>query len=243
MKPRLRICRHADEYAKKAAEELNRIIVRFENRYRLISISGGSTPFPVYRALAPIVARYGMAGLCYWIQTDERMVSANDERSNQKAIAESLFSGDFLPDSNFAPLGQDIKQMFTKLPPELHPPAPIDLVILGTGTDGHTASLFPDTDWLTRDTGYGYAIFAPASQPEKRISLTLNRIMQAREVVFLVTGAAKQNVIENIFMNEYYESPAAYIARNRPTSWLLDPEAASIALGSYLSQLPDAGYM
>ncbi len=237
------LVRRAQNYAETAASQINSIIAAAGNRPFLTSLSGGSTPFPVYRHLAKILADNGAGQRCHWIQTDERLVSAQDERSNQRGIKDSLMENCLLPQNSFMPvitdkppadqspaaftaLCRNYYEALMALPEQLRPPAPIDLVILGVGTDGHTASLFPDTDWQSRTSPTGFAVFRTASQPEARFSLTLERIMQARAIVFLVTGAGKQQVLQKVFFDPSFVSPAAYIARHRQATWILDEEAA-----------------
>ena len=90
-----------DGFAEMAADAVSASIQRAPGPLRLISLSGGNTPFPVYRLLPAKLANAGMAECCYWIQTDERLVAADDERSNQKAIKKSLFADGLLPESHF----------------------------------------------------------------------------------------------------------------------------------------------
>ncbi|PKL43123.1 MAG: hypothetical protein CVV42_20475, partial [Candidatus Riflebacteria bacterium HGW-Riflebacteria-2] len=200
-----------DEFAKTAADAIVAAIWRAPGPFRLISLSGGNTPFPVYRLLPAKLAKAGLAESCYWIQTDERLVAADDERSNQKAIRVSLFDDGLLPESHFfavpsasqaaadQPVADAYQSRLKELPEQLRSPAPIDLIILGIGNDGHTASLFPETSWQ-KDFAADFATFEPASQPEARISLTYQRILQARELLFLVSGGSKQKPVEEIFL-------------------------------------------
>ncbi len=243
LKPNLTIVKPYQNFAEIAARRIAEIISAAGKRPCLVSLSGGTTPFPVYRSLAKLLAANGAGNRCHWIQTDERFVHAQDERSNQRGIKQSLMIDGFLPQHSFLPvitdtppaaqtpadfeqLCQSYYERLQALPENLRPPAPIDLIILGIGTDGHTASLFPDTDWVSRTSLTGFAIFKTASQPEARFSLTLERIMQAREIIFLVNGASKSQVLQKIFFDPAFNSPAAYIARNRSSTWVLDEEAA-----------------
>ena len=243
-------------YADAAAKAVAANVQSSATRPFLISLSGGSTPFPVYQKLAPMLAQSGAANNCFWIQTDERLVDADDERSNQRGIMASLMAGGFLPQSSFfaVPISQwraissgnasfqlceDYHICLMGLPPELKPPAPPDLLLLGVGADGHTASLFPDTDWQNRSSVNGFAVFVSAGQPEPRISITLERILQARQIVFMVSGASKAAILQRIFFEPDDSIPAAYIAARKKALWILDREAA----GRNLARLITSGNM
>ncbi len=240
-------------FAETAAARIAAIISSFGRRPCLISLSGGSTPFPVYRELARRLGSNGAGNRCWWMQTDERLVPASDPRSNQRGIKESLMSGGYLPQHTFVPvivseppasqsaaaldrLCQDYHDRLRQLPDPLQPPAPIDLLILGIGTDGHTASLFPDTDWLTRSSLNGFAVFQTLSQPEPRFSLTLGRILEAREIVFLVNGEAKREILNGIVFNPDNPAPAAQVARKRGVTWILDRAAAGNRLAGLIEE-------
>jgi 6-phosphogluconolactonase len=242
-----------ESFAAAAAARLAAIISAFGKRPCLISLSGGSTPFPVYKELARRLGRSDAGNRCWWMQTDERLVPATDPRSNQRGIKESLMSGGYLPQHTFVPvivseppasqsaaaldrLCQDYHDRLRQLPDPLQPPAPIDLLILGIGTDGHTASLFPDTDWLTRSSLSGFAVFKTNSQPEPRFSLTLGRILQAREIVFLVNGEAKCQILNEIIFNPDCDIPAAHVARKRGVTWILDRAAAGRRLAGLIDE-------
>ncbi|HNX76780.1 MAG TPA: 6-phosphogluconolactonase [Candidatus Rifleibacterium sp.] len=241
-------------YADAAAKAVAANVQSSATRPFLISLSGGSTPFPVYQKLAPMLAQSGIANNCFWMQTDERLVDADDERSNQRGIMASLMAGGFLAQSSFfaAPVGrglaipsesafaelcQSYQRSLLGLPSEIRPPAPIDLLLLGVGADGHTASLFTDTDWQKRSSDSGFAVFSSASQPEPRLSLTLERILQARQIIFMVSGASKAAILQKIFFEPDDSIPAAYIATRKKALWILDSEAA----GRNLARLITSG--
>lgn len=239
---RVFLVKENNDYAGKAASQIANLITGFADRPCLISLSGGSTPFPVYKKLARNLAESCNVENLYWMQTDERLVAANHERSNQQGIRQSLFVDGLLPQKSFFPVvpqcddeqpdlsGSAVCQNYfarlQQLPANIRPAMPIDLLILGVGNDGHTASLFPDTDWQTRTTATGFAVFKTATQPEHRFSLTLAAIMRAREIVFLVNGSEKSQTIEQIFFAADFWCPASFIARNRAVNWILDGAAA-----------------
>lgn len=241
------------DYAKTAAHTLAAIIGVDKSRPFLTSLSGGTTPFPVYRCLAPLLAGNGRGENCYWMQTDERMVSPDNQRSNQRGIKESLMATGLLPQSSFFPVlidepsAAEIEDNFERLchdyhdrllllPAPVRPPAPIDLLILGIGTDGHTASLFPGTDWQTRRSASGFAVFKTPDQPEPRFSLTLERILQARKIVILVNGQSKQQIIQKLLFEPDFICPAGYIASQRRLTWIIDYAAAGAILSEQIRQ-------
>ncbi len=230
-------------YAQIAAENLAAAIDRNRSQPFLVSLSGGTTPFPVYRSLAPLLAGKGNAANCYWMQTDERLVSPHHERSNQRGIKESLMAAGLLPPSSFFPvlvaeppaepdeadyqrLCADYHDRLLRLPEPIRPPAPIDLLVLGIGTDGHTASLFPGTDWQTRRSASGFAVFRTIDQPEPRFSLTLDRILQARQIVVLVSGQSKNQIMQKLLFDPGFICPAGYLASQRRLTWVIDSAAA-----------------
>lgn len=242
-----------DDFAGIAAQKLAQLIRASGDRPQLISLSGGSTPFPAYRRLAKILAGTTDSGRCFWMQTDERLVDSTDESSNQRGIRASLMADGFLAPETFfpaiagkAPTGRSAEifeqvcagylQSLQQLPAAIRPPAPIDLLILGIGNDGHTASLFADTDWLTRESSSGFAVFETRSQPEPRISLTLSRILQARRIVILVSGTGKRAIMEKIFFDPAFSCPASYVARQHEVTWILDADAAGNELAGLLRQ-------
>ncbi len=243
MKAQVLVTSSVDSFAKQAAEYFASLLSNWPQRPVSIGLSGGSTPYPVYRELAPLLAQKGLARRCFWLQTDERLVTNEDPRSNQKAILDSLFAGNNLPPGNFFPAPVNMKaaeicqqywQLLKELPMPISPPAPVDLVICGVGADGHTASLFPDTQWQTLDSPCGFVVVTSPSQPEPRLSMTLTQLMRAKEVVFLVSGAGKQKILEEIFLNKHCDGPTAYLFRERATSWIISPDAVSDRFGRSL---------
>lgn len=243
MKANILITQTVEIFAQQAATFLADSMAKKEQPAILTGLSGGSTPYPVYRLLAPLLAKQQLSEKCFWIQTDERIVGADDPRSNQKAIKESLFAGGFLAAKNFiaAPVAGPVDKICheyhylcsSQLPTSVAPPAPIDILILGSGTDGHIASLFPDTNWQESDPDLFYKLVKSSSQPELRLSLSLRALLQAKEVVFLVNGSGKQAILEEIFLDEGSNCPAAYLNRKRQTQWIIAPDAVSARLADF----------
>lgn len=105
-----------------------------------------------------------------------------------------------------------------------------DLILLGMGQDGHTASLFPGHEVLQEKQKWVAPVLDAPKPPAERITLTLPVINYAREVIFVVTGAEKSSALRNIFQNHNQSLPAALV---NPTHghlrWFVD-EAASAQL-------------
>lgn len=216
-----------------AAEDLVDCVeraIRASGRCR-VAMAGGSTPRPVYR----LVAQPGLASRVDWASVqvfwgDERCVPPTDSRSNYRSVYEDLLARVPIPKHN-------IHRIETEGPPddvakaysEVLGEDPLDLVLLGMGEDGHTASLFPDTPDLGRLADRVVATRAPAA-PVHRISLTLGSINESSEIRFWVAGAAKARPMAEVFEQIGSGSPVLPAARVYPHSgricWLVDRAAA-----------------
>jgi 6-phosphogluconolactonase len=240
----LKICRDVEELAAKAALAVARAAtenIRHRGRFTLV-LSGGSTPRATYERLAE---GDGEAALD-WTRTffffgDERHVPHDDPQSNYRMARESLLarapiaSEQVLPIATALPTAAecatayaaDLQRFFA------HPPGamPIfDLVLLGLGDDGHTASLFPAASALAvADTSVTWSPPGTLPPPVDRITLTYPAINAARQVVFLVAGANKAEALADVLERHApaQRRPAAGVrpAAGRLT-WLVDEAAA-----------------
>lgn len=221
----------ADEFARSAAGAIR------QRRFFDVALSGGSTPRALYRRLA----RQPHRDAVRWDRVrfffgDERSVSPDAERSNFGMAHDELFR----------PLRIPMRRVF-RIPGEAEParaarayektlrsrlsgrPPRFDLVLLGLGEDGHTASLFPGTAALTEDRRLVVENAQPATG-EPRVTLTLRAINAARRVIFLVAGREKASIASKIIKKRrgYRGLPAAMVSPRRGTLlWLLDETAAS----------------
>jgi 6-phosphogluconolactonase len=202
-----------------------------------VALSGGSTPGALYRLLAEDPYR----GQVPWRQVhlfwgDERCVPPDDPGSNFRLASEALIDrvpipadnvhrvpGELEPEAAARAYERDLTDYFCG------PRTRFDLVLLGVGGDGHTASLFPGSAAL-QETGR-LALAAEAhyeGRPASRVTLSLPAINSARHGWFLVTGSAKAGIVQAVLEGEATDLPAWQI---RPTAgaltWLLDAAAAS----------------
>jgi 6-phosphogluconolactonase len=207
-----------------------------------IAISGGTTPKSMFQLLAdpaePFLKQVPWDRIeLYWV--DERCVPPDNAESNYRMTKEALLSkvplaaervhrmeGELEPEVAAARYESVIRNTFKLEGAET--PA-FDLILLGMGDDGHTASLFPHTEALNEMSH----IVVPNHVPQKdawRITLTWPVINQGREVAFLIEGEAKAQVLQEVFLGPY--QPETYPSQIiRPASGqltlLLDAAAAA----------------
>ena len=203
-----------------------------------VAFSGGGTPLPLYRALGqePFIKEFPWSKT-YFFWGDERDVPLNHPDSNFHSVNEVLLNRVPIPTQN-------VHRVQTEMGPEkaarayeeqlkrfFHGEWPFfDLVLLGMGEDGHTASLFPFSDGLTVEDRRFIPNFAP-HRKVWRLTLTKNAINAARNTIILVKGAEKASMVANALVGEYNpdEKPIQLIKpESGHLTWLLDENAASL---------------
>ena len=200
-----------------------------------ISLSGGSTPKLLFKTLAqaPYANEIQWQNLHFW-WGDDRMVPPTDEQSNYGEVQKLLFDHINIPAENIHRIrGEEyLETELARFSQELTacvPDLAFDWIILGMGNDGHTASLFPHQ---TNFDDPNVAVIA--KHPESgqiRISKTAKLIEKAKRITYLVTGAAKAEILKEIEETpaESLPYPAAKIqAQNGVTEWYLDQDAARL---------------
>ncbi|MFZ7108226.1 6-phosphogluconolactonase [Avibacterium avium] len=217
----------------KIADELKQYSL--EGRPVHISLSGGSTPKLLFKTLA--AAPYNQAiqwkNLHFW-WGDDRMVDPSDPESNYGEVQKLLFDHIAIPAENIhrirgeAPVEQELSRFQQELSAVISDGV-FDWIILGMGADGHTASLFPhQTDFADPN----FAVIAKHPKTgQVRISKTAKLLEQAKRITYLVTGAAKAEILKEIQSTpaENLPYPAAKIkAKNGVTEWYLDKDAAKL---------------
>jgi 6-phosphogluconolactonase len=202
-----------------------------------VALSGGKTPVTLYRKLAEFQKPLPWDKTHIFI-VDERFVSFEHEESNFRMIYRALLGHVSIPEKNIHPVTtsttspaesaekyeQELRSFFRTGQNEF---PVLDLILLGMGEDGHTASLFPGTDALKETRHYA----VPVSPPEKkeRISLTLPLINNAKHIVFLVTGRNKAAVIRDVLERDIETLPASLVKPEKGRLFFfLDEEAGSL---------------
>lgn len=213
---------------------LSRLQLALESRdIFTIALSGGSTPKPLYEALATQSLPWSKIHI-FW--GDERYVSPTHQDSNQLMARQAWLEQIDIPPGNIHPMNtasgdpardaeQHEAELRTFFSTEEGKFPVFDLILLGMGDDGHTASLFPHTEALKSDHRL-IAVGNKDGQP--RLTLTAPLINQARCVLFIVAGASKRPALKQVFADQGDELnyPSRLIQPEGELFWLLDESAA-----------------
>ncbi len=204
-----------------------------------IALSGGNTPREMYAEFVQIA---NAGKLCRekaeFFFSDERPVGPESEQSNYRTAYQGLIQPLGIPGSivhrmrgEADDLAAEARRYEAEIRDAFACPAPqipsFDLILLGMGPDGHTASLFPDFDFTARN---GALVAAPfvRSLESSRLTFTLGLINKARKVLFLVTGSEKGPAVTNVLAGGITDDilPAGRVDAHE-TIWLLDQKAAA----------------
>lgn len=205
-----------------------------------ISLSGGSTPKSLFDYWSKYHANDIDWKSVYLFWGDERCVPPTDEQSNYKMTKDHLLDNIPIPAENIFRIEgennpeEEAKRYSEVLMNEVEVTNGVpsfDLIILGMGDDGHTASIFPHEMHLWNSA----ELCVVANHPEsgqKRVSLTGKVINNAKRVAFLVTGANKQEKVKLIIESKEHVQDTYPAAKVNPTKgellWYLDKEAAKL---------------
>jgi 6-phosphogluconolactonase len=202
-----------------------------------VALSGGSTPRRLYELLAAPPSLDSFPWMrTHWFWGDERFVPHEDEASNYRMAREALLSRAPIPTANIHPIPterttpegaaaayeRELQSFYgaTMLTPE----RPLfDIVLLGLGPEGHTASLFPGAAILEERRRWVGAVVGV--KPEPRITLTYPALESSREIAFLVAGEEKRAVLDRLFGGDA-SLPAARLQPQGALRFFLDRAAA-----------------
>ena len=214
------------------AKEKNKMSLPFN-----IALSGGNTPKLLFNLLAKEYVDSIPWHLIRLFWVDERCVPPTNIESNYGMTYENLLKNVPIHDANIFPIQGDIDPkteakhyqniLENQLPKRNNLPK-FDLILLGMGDDGHTASIFPKNLNLLHSELFVDVAMHPVSN-QLRVTLTGQIINQADDVVFLITGASKAEVLYQIIHRKpnFENYPASYIhAQSIPAQFYLDKAAA-----------------
>jgi len=241
--PEIRIARDVREWAKDAAAfilSVSELAIQSTGRC-LIALSGGSTPKTLYRTLCEPEwnSRFNWSRI-FFLFGDERCTPPEHAESNFGMAQMELFQplnirpehiyrmkGEYEDTTAAAQEYEETLRRVTQCPaPEL---PRIDLLLLGLGDDGHTASLFPGTAALQEQDKIVTVGHAPTGI-KARLTLTLGVLNHAAVVLFLVTGSGKAEIVRRVIESDSEADHSLPAARIAPESgrlvWMLDQAAA-----------------
>lgn len=181
-----------------------------------IALSGGSSAIPCYQELAKADIDWSIVT---FVWGDERLVPLDHDDSNYKVAKEVLFDHISEPCA-IHPMTTEIgAEGYDKLISGI---APIDVIHLGLGPDGHTASLFPDSPALRTSSDIYVVETGDDLHPHPRMTLTYSGIRASRLVLFTVSGEKKAPMFRKIKAGEDY--PATHVEAPKIV-WLVDSAA------------------
>jgi len=197
-----------------------------------VCLAGGSTPRRVYELLASAERERFPWDRAHWFFGDERFVPHDHPDSNYRMVRAALFDAAPVPAANVHPVPtagepaqaaqayeNELRDFYGAA--TLDPQRPLfDVVLLGLGEDGHTASLFPGTAALQERQRWVVDVLNPKSEP--RITLTYPALQSTRALAFLVAGANKRDILARVWRGE--NLPAARLYGPAPV-WFVDRSA------------------
>jgi 6-phosphogluconolactonase len=213
----LRVFEDAEDLAHAAARTI------LQSGAKTIGVTGGSTPKRLYEILSE-----SLPPDVTWVLVDERYVPHDDPQSNAAMIERTLFA-------------RGVPERWLCFNTTLNDPAltarafenewralgidGLDLVLLGCGDDGHTASLFPGTPVLEVEDRIASEVFVPRLD-QWRVTLTLLVLRAAKQRLVLATGAAKANVIREV--RDGAQHPVALATSGLESWWFVDQAAVAV---------------
>jgi len=239
METDLRVFADVNELSLRAAEATIRTInesVQTNGSFSLV-LSGGNTPRTLYRLLSSKFRDQIPWTKVHVFWGDERYVPLGDPRSNYRMAREALLDAVPCPTTNLHPMPTELpdpdgaardyeetlRSYFTRDWPRF------DLVLLGLGEEGHTASLFPGSPALEEARRWVVSVKVSA-KPHVRLTLTLPTFIHAANVYFLVTGSNKAQALHHVLIGspdpKNYPASGVRLAQGT-VIWWVDREAAA----------------
>jgi 6-phosphogluconolactonase len=247
--PDLIVCGDTDEWARRAAQQFVDAAKHSVNACGRFSVAlaGGSTPRLLYNFLARDPAR----SVVPWARTfvfwgDERLVPPSHADSNYRMAWETLLTRVAIPPAHVHRIRTELADPETiardyenEMRPHfgIQPPdvPRFDLILLGMGTDGHTASLFPHSPALHERQRLAVPVHVPHAQVPWRVTLTLPVLNRAGVAMFLVSGEEKRESLRNVLGSTYdperWPAQAVQPEHGR-LLWVVDRAAAQDVQGN-----------
>ncbi len=200
-------------------DDLTRAAARtiFQRDHRSVAISGGSTPIPLYELLSKELRAEDPID---WVLVDERYVPKSDPQSNAAMIERTLFANGIPQTHRWLHFDTSLNDpaASARLFESQWDIEQLDIVCLGIGDDGHTASLFPGTPVLDVEDRIASEVFVPRLD-QWRVTLTKPVIRAAKLRIVLVAGESKAKIIDEVRLGEPH--PIALVTQGVETWWFV----------------------
>ena len=236
MENTVKIFQSVNDLAKFALEKLAKKIGKVpKEKFYTVALSGGTTPKQLFEYLALNGQKAVNWNRILFFWCDERCVFPDSDESNYRMVRLHLLEKLGIPENHIFRIygeanpdeeAQRYSQILTKNIDLKNGLPCFDLILLGLGEDGHTASIFPGNTQLFKSEQLCEAVKHPQTG-QYRVTLTGRVINNATNVVFLVTGSGKAEIVFNVLTTVKNDFPASLVspAHGRLT-WLLDKDAA-----------------
>lgn len=199
-----------------------------ENGRASLVVSGGKTPADLFNLLSKSNLEWDKVDISL---ADERWVGNTDDASNEKMLRDKLLINNAV-NANFVALktehsdAEDAVLTCTDNLQKIR--TPFDVLILGMGEDGHTASLFPCSEQITQgldlESGNSYIAVQPTTAPNQRMSLTLPALLNSNQIFLHVTGESKKDVLNTVLSdNDALVMPIRAVINNADVKLLWAP--------------------
>lgn len=216
----------ADQVAELAAKRIMAAAARAiydRGRFQFV-LAGGRTPLAAYTLLADRDADWDRWHIFF---SDERCVATNDPERNSRAAAKLLLERVPIPIENWHPIPAELgaEEAARRYGQLIETRVPFDLVLLGVGEDGHTASLFPGR--AVAADAWAMPVHEAPKPPSDRVSLTPRALCATHGMLILATGLGKREALRA--WRQGADLPIASVAMCAPTEILMDRAAAGDA--------------
>ena len=239
-----RVCTDLDQLSHAVIQECVRVATEAAGARGkcLVALSGGRTPERAYKIWAAEYRDKMPWDKTHFFFGDERFVPETDEKSNRRMAFRALFENAPVPAENIHPIAtnfpaaDDAARAYEKVLREyISDSGPsFDVLLLGLGVEGHTASLFPDSPALREEERWAVGVRAPADPPV-RITLTFPILRRARQTFFLVAGEDKREIVATLRRGQPQEIANLPVAMLKPEGeeiWFLDKAADGLSAGA-----------
>jgi 6-phosphogluconolactonase len=245
---KIKILEGYERLCEEVAEEIlsiSNMKISMQNKFTMV-LSGGSTPSGIYQCMASLPYRDMFQwDKIHFFWSDERWVPEWDQKSNFHMVSQALLTKVRIPSGNIHPIHTgdgDIQSCahlyeetiidFFKLNKDDYPC--FDLVLLGLGKDGHTASLFPENPALSVKNRLAIEV-SEKGITEERITMTVPVLNQAEKIFFIVSGDEKKDIVHEVLEGENRDSFPAHEIKSSYGNifWFLDKAAASKLVNRY----------